>query len=131
MRPVLRQTPVAGFHMAELALEDPEWVLDLGPYLRDDLVDLVVELIQLPALGGLAHDATTDIALFPEGRFLAQMNVALLSPDGCFPTVQKPVSNLAVMGLGSGSLEAVDYAAVGILAHMGFHATIPVVALLC
>ena len=43
--------------MAELALEDAERMLNLGPHLRDDPVDLLVELVQLAALGGLAHDA--------------------------------------------------------------------------
>lgn len=52
--PVLGGAQVAGFHLAELALEDPERMLELGPYLRDDPVDL---LIQFTTLGCLAHDA--------------------------------------------------------------------------
>jgi len=131
MRPVLRQPAVAGFHMAELALEDPEWMLDLSPHLRDDPVDLFVELIQLTALGGLAHDAPEGIALLREGGLPSGMNVAFVCPDGCFRAVQQLVPDLAVVGLGRGGLQTVDDAAVGIHAHMGFHAKVPVVALLC
>lgn len=47
MRPVLSKPRVAGLHVAELALEDSERMLDLGPHLRDDPVDLFVDLIQL------------------------------------------------------------------------------------
>ena len=87
MRPVLRQAPVAGFDMAELALEDPERMLNLSPYLRDDAVDLLVDLIQLTTLGGLAHDTPEGLALLREGRFSARMDVALVRPDGCFLAV--------------------------------------------
>ena len=48
--------------MAELALEDRKRMLDLGTHLRDDLVDLRVELVQLTTLGSLAHDAPEGVA---------------------------------------------------------------------
>lgn len=83
MRPVLRQTLVAGFNVVELALEDPERMLDLGPSLRDDPVDLFVDLIQLIALGCLAHVAPEGIAVFREESFSARMDIALVSPDEC------------------------------------------------
>ena len=54
------------------------------------------------------------------------MDIALVSPDGCFLTVQQLVPDLAVVGLGGGGLQAVDDAAVGIYAHMGFHPEVPV-----
>ena len=53
--------------MAELALEDRKRMLDLGTHLRDDLVDLRVELVQLTTLGSLAHDAPEGVALLGEG----------------------------------------------------------------
>ena len=55
---------VAGLHVAELALEDPKRMLDLGPHLRDDPIDLLVELVQLTALGGLSHDAPEGAPFF-------------------------------------------------------------------
>ena len=112
--------------MAELALEDPERMLNLGPHLRDDPIDLLVELIQFTALGSLAHDAPEGVAIFREGHFSSSMDIALVSPDGCFLTVQQLVPDLAVVGLGGGGLQAVDDAAVGIYAHMGFHPEVPV-----
>ena len=48
--------------MAELALEDRKRMLDLGTHLRDDLVDLRVELVQLTTLGSLAHDSPEGVA---------------------------------------------------------------------
>lgn len=130
MRPVLGKAPVAGFNMAELALEDPERMLNLGPHLRDDPIDLFVELVQLATLGGFAHDAPEGVAIFREGRLSSSMDVALVSPDRCLLTVQELVPDLAVMGLGRGGLQAVDDAAVSIYAHMGFHPEVPVIALL-
>jgi hypothetical protein len=53
MRPVLGEAPVAGFDMAKLALEVSEWMLNLGPHLRNDPIDLLVVLIQFTALGSL------------------------------------------------------------------------------
>ena len=59
------------------------------------------------------------------------MDVTLVRPDGCFLTVQELIPDLTIMGLGRGGLQAVDDAAIGIHAHMGFHPEIPVIALLC
>ena len=53
---VLGQPPVAGLHMAELALDDPEGMLDLGPDHGDHPVDALVERMRLATLGCLAHD---------------------------------------------------------------------------
>ena len=58
MRPGLGEAPVAGFHMAELALEDPERMLNLGPHLRDDPIDLFVELLDLFGEVELFEDRT-------------------------------------------------------------------------
>ena len=66
IRPVLGEPPVAGFHVGKLALEDPERMLNLDPHLFDDPVDLFVEIIQLTALGGLAHDTPESVAAFRE-----------------------------------------------------------------
>ena len=112
--------------MAELALEDRKRMLDLGTHLRDDLVDLRVELVQLTTLGSLAHDAPEGVAVLREGDLPTGMDITLISPDRCFLPVQQLVPYVAVMGLGSGRLQAVDDAALGIHAHMGFHPEVPV-----
>lgn len=54
---VLGDAPVADFHVAELALHDPKWMLDLGPNHSDHSVDPFVEGMQLAAFRGLAHHA--------------------------------------------------------------------------
>ena len=130
-RPVLRQTSVVGFHVAELALEDLERMRDLGPHIRDDPVDPFVELIQFIALRGFAHDSPEGVTLSRQGGLPTGMDIALDRPDGCFHTVQNLVSDLDVVGLNGGRLQAVDDAAVGIHAHMSLHAEVPVVAFLC
>ena len=43
---VLGKSPVAGFQMAELAFDDAEGMLDLGPDHRDDAVDAFVQGVQ-------------------------------------------------------------------------------------
>ena len=53
---VFGQAAVAGLHMAELALENAERMLDLCPDHRDDAVGPFVEGMQLTAFRGLAHD---------------------------------------------------------------------------
>ena len=52
---VLGEAAVAGLQVAELAFDDPERVLDLGPHHRDDPVDLFVDRVQRAALGRLAQ----------------------------------------------------------------------------
>lgn len=56
LRAVLGQPPVAGLHVAELALDHPKWMLDLRPDHRDDAVDPRVDRVQVSAFRGLAHD---------------------------------------------------------------------------
>lgn len=56
------------FHVTELALDDAEGVLDLGPHLGDEAVGLFVEGMQLTAFGGLAHGATLPGALNAASR---------------------------------------------------------------
>jgi len=102
MRPVLRQSPVAGFHVAELALEDPERMPDLGPHLRDDPVDLLIEFVQFTALGGVAHDAPEGVAILREGCLPTGMDVALVGPDRLFLAMQKSIPDLAIVVLGRG-----------------------------
>ena len=52
---VLGEAPVTGLHMADLALDDAERMLYLGPDLRDDAIGPFVDRMQRAALGGLAQ----------------------------------------------------------------------------
>ncbi len=45
------EAAVAGLHVAELALDDPERMLGPGPHHGDDAVDLRVRRVQRAALG--------------------------------------------------------------------------------
>jgi len=65
LRTVFGQPTVAGLHMAELALENAERMLDLGAHHGDDPVDLLVDGVELAALGRLAH-YTPDFAILGE-----------------------------------------------------------------
>lgn len=47
MRAVLLQSPLAGFYVAELALDNQERMLNPGPHLRIDPLDLLIQLTAL------------------------------------------------------------------------------------
>ena len=130
MRAVLGEAPVAGLHVTELALDDAEGMLDLGPDHRDAPIDLRVERVQWATLRGLAHD-TPDLAWTPERGLAFGADITLVRPDRGFLAVQKLIPDLAVMQLGGRGVEAVRHTAVHIHADVRFHAEIPVVALLC
>lgn len=88
-RPVLGLPTIGGFHITEPALKDPERMLNLGSHLRDDPVDLCVELVQRTALGGFAHNTPERIAVLLRERGLPfGVDVALIAPDGCFLAAQ-------------------------------------------
>ena len=53
---VLGQPPIAGLHMAELAFDNPERMLNLCAHHGDDPVDSFVEGVQWVALRSFSHD---------------------------------------------------------------------------
>jgi len=55
LRTVFGQPTVAGLDMADLALENAERMLDLGAHHGNDPVDLLVDGVELAALGRLAQ----------------------------------------------------------------------------
>ena len=83
----------------------------------------------MAALGGLAHDAP-GLARSRERGLALGADIALVGPDRSFLAVQQFVPDLTVVQLGRRCLQTVGHAAVGIDADVGFHAEIPVVALL-
>ena len=110
MGAVLDQPSVAGLHVAELALDDAEWMLDLGTDHGDDPVDLRIDRVQRATLGGLAHDAP-DLARSLEHRLALGADIALVGPDRGFLAMQQRVPDLAVMQLCGRRFEAVGDAA--------------------
>src|SRR5690606_27222001 len=126
---VLGQPPVAGLHVTELALDDPERMFDLRPDAGDDAVDPRVERMQLAGLRCLAHDAP-DLARPPEPRLALGADIALVRPDRILVAVQKRIPDLTVVDPRRRGIKAVGHAAVGIDADVRLHAEIPLVALL-
>ena len=111
---VLGEAPVAGFHVAELALHDPERVLDLGPHHRDHPVDPFVEGMQLASFGRLAHHAPSLARPFEHGLAFGT-DIALVGPDGGLLAMQQVVPDLTVVQSGGRGFQAVNNAAVRIL----------------
>ena len=111
--------------MAELTLEDPERMPNLGSQLR---VDLPAEIIYLTAFGGLTYNTPEGFAVFREDRFSSGIDVSLVNPDGCFLAVPKLVRDQVVVGFGTGRLQTVNDAAIRILAHIVLHPKVPVIA---
>ena len=70
------EAPIAGLHVPELALDDPERVLDLG----DDPVDRRFDRVPRAALGGLAHHPP-DLARLLERGLTLGADLALVGPD--------------------------------------------------
>ena len=73
---VLDQTTEARLHITELALDHPERVLDLRPYLRLGFFDLALGFVQIAALAQFLVGAASggnlpdDLATFMLGAFL-------------------------------------------------------------
>jgi hypothetical protein len=88
MRPVLCQTAIPRFHVTELSLDDPEGMFDLGAHHGDDPVDLLVDGVELAALGRLALDAP-DLAILAEGCLAFGADIALVGPDLFLFTVEQ------------------------------------------
>jgi len=65
---VLGETPVAGLHVTELALDDLEGMLDLAPDHRDDALDPLVERMPFSALRRFAHDTPDLAGVLERGR---------------------------------------------------------------
>ncbi len=115
--------------MAELPLDNPEGMLDLGPDHRDDAADPRVDGMQVAALWRLAHQPP-NLARRLECSLTLGADIALIGPDRGLLAMQQRVPDLAVVQFGRRGLEAVGHAAVHIHADVGFHSEIPVVPFL-
>jgi hypothetical protein len=128
--PVFGEAPVAGLYVAELALENPERVFDLGAHHGDDPIELLVDGIELAALGCLAHHAP-DVAVLGERGLAFRADLALVGPDRRLIAMQELISDVAVMDLRRRRFQAMDRTAIHIDGNVRLHAKVPVVALLC
>lgn len=107
LRLVLCEAPVAGVHVSELALDQPERMLNPGPRLDDDPVDLLVDEFELTALWHLAHH-TSDLAILTERGLAFGTKIALVCPDLFLLAMEQFIPVSVIMNLRGRGLEAVD-----------------------
>jgi len=65
---VLGEAPVVGLQITDLALDDPDGMLDLAPDHRDDALDPLVERMQFSTLWRFAHDTPALAGFLERGR---------------------------------------------------------------
>ena len=132
---VLRQSAVANLGVAELALDHPERMLDLGAdarldvfHLRGDRVSRIARVEQ-PAQSGSQRDMPVRADVL---RVLALVDalVAGIGEHDRFLAMDKRVCLGHVVDVGRGAHHRVHQPAVGIDADVDLHAEMPLVALL-
>ena len=134
VRNVLFQPSVAHLHVAELALDDPKRMLDLGPHARLELLDLVdqgvdlVVLVQRPALARAHGDAPAH-ARSGVRPFCCAL-VARVGEHDALACVQQAVGLDHVVDVARGAAHRMHQARVGVHADVGLHSKEPLVALL-
>lgn len=96
--PVLCEAAVAGLHIAKLAFNDTEEMLNLSPHLGDDAVGALLKRMQVAVLWGLAHDAPELARTTEHGRALGT-NISFVSPDLAVVQLGVEVSRLRVTPL--------------------------------
>jgi hypothetical protein len=134
---VLGQPPVLDLDVAKLELDDSKRVFDLRADARLGLLQLVQDgphgrvLLQGPALA--RHHGNLPIHVWVFGLdFIALFNapVTRVSKDVCFLPVQQRMRLGDIVCVGGSGCHAVDQTLVRIRANVGFHAVMPLVALL-
>src|SRR5680860_1081066 len=80
-------------------------MLNPGPHLGDDPINVVVDGVQFAALRRLAHHAP-ELARAGERRLPRSVDIAFVGPNRCLIAVQKFIPDLAVMHLRGRDLEA-------------------------
>ena len=128
---VLRQATIANLDEAELALDDPEGMLDDGAHRRQHPVECFLLIGQLAAGRLLGRGQDRQIAFLREVLDRpVRLVIAPIAEDDCFFPVQAGVHHRDVGHLGGRAFDGMDQTALGIDADMGFHAEVPLIALL-
>jgi hypothetical protein len=134
LRRIFLKTPVAGFHVAELALDDPKGMFDLGPNARLELLGFVQQLTELTcvlegfALAWVHGYMPGHIGISP-GTFFNAL-VAGICPDDFLLSVQQSMRLGDVMRVTAGAAHRVHQAETSIDANMRLHSKVPLVTLL-
>ena len=129
---VLGKPPVAHFDVTELALDDPKRMLHLGPHAGFELFGLFLQRAQGHVL---LHAALTrahrhmPIHGSGVGSFAGDL-VARISKDNLFFTVQQGVPLRDIVDVGRRADDRMHQARLSVHLNMGFHADVPLVALL-
>ena len=129
---VLGKPPVAHFDVTELALDDPKRMLHLGPHAGFELFGLFVQrapgrvLVRAALTRAHRH---MPIHASGVGSFASAL-VARISKDNLFFTVQQGVPLRDIVDVGRRADDRVHQARVCVHPNMGFHAEVPLVALL-
>ena len=134
---VFGQPPVLDFHIAKLAFDDPKRVFDLGSDAGLGFLQLVQNgthgrvLLQGSALARRHGNVPVHLRVFGLNFLtLVDAPVARVSKDIRFLTVQQRVRLRDVVRVGCSGRHAVHQTLVRIRANVGFHAEMPLVALL-
>ncbi|SPC23932.1 conserved hypothetical protein [Cupriavidus taiwanensis] len=134
LRGVLPQPSIADLGVAELPLDDPERMLDLGPDARLDSLDLIDERAKWFAL---VQDATfawlhryVPVHARPRVRTLLHALIARIAERVGFLSMQQAVALNHVVDLARRAPHRVHQPAFGVHANVRFHAEIPLVSFL-
>jgi hypothetical protein len=129
---VLGKPPVAHFDVTELALDNPKRMLHLGPHAGFELFGLFVQRapgrVLLRAALARAH-RHMPIHASGVGSFAGAL-VARISKDNLFFTVQQRMPLGDIIDVSRRSDNGVHQTGLRVHPNMGFHAEVPLVALL-
>ena len=134
LRRVLGQAAVAHLHMAELALDDAERMLDLGADAGLDAFDLFGQRIQriclVQQLSQTWAHGHMPLHIVLGIRSLVRTLVAGVAKDICLLPVQQTVGLDHIVDMSGRAAHGVNQAGIGIDANVRLHAEEPLLALL-
>ena len=132
LRGILGKPPVAHFEVTELALDDPKRMLHFGAHAGFELFGLFVQrapgrvLLRAALYRSHGH---MPIHASGVGSFAGAL-VARISKDNLFFTVQQGVPLRDIVDVGRRADDRMHQARLSVHPNMGFHAEVPLVALL-
>lgn len=125
---ILEQAPETDFGVVELALHDPERMLDFRPHARFGPILYPLPVAQ-PAMAAafLLREVTRFRGAAFQGGFLTGIG-RIAVDQGLFP-MQQVFEHLAVVHVGGCGRDRVDELTLAVDANVRFHAEVPLVAL--